>query len=147
MKKALKKTIILLLAIFSFTNLNAQTPCDNCNSILIDQSQVLIENYRYNIVMITPLVGQNSESYAGGSFDNDISRTINIIGAIMGVWDSLKAVTFGTVVTVNQLLNATGQYWEQISQLRIQFQYDSAVIDRDYCNCLQTRGCANGCYW
>lgn len=147
MKISVKFLVLLFLCSFNFsTKILAQSPCEACMIAEGFLAENLVNNYRYNIASITPLWGEDSDSYIGGAFANDFSHGLDSMSWIISAWEGLRGTPgFGTIVLSNDLLGASNVYWSQMANLKISFQYDMAVMDRDFCNCLQSRGCANGC--
>lgn len=150
-KNTLLKIFIVTL-IISISSIKVMAdPCSNCNDALIIQSHVMTENYRYTVGMLTPFVGGASDTYLGGSWNNDLSKFINFMGAVVSAWELWRnsllqwQTSFSLLALNNSLIGAAGQYWEQLHAAEINFHYEMAVLDRDYCNCLIGRGCATSC--
>ena len=151
---------ILLLLLFTVLmvctiNFNANAgPCENCATAYVVSSNMQVNNYRYNLANITPFFGQDATTYIGGD-QYSFSQGLNAMEAIIGLFSALTSSPnwgpslpgwgFGQASLVNQMLGASGTYWSQWQQLHIQFQYDGAVLDNQFCACLNQRGCANGC--
>lgn len=150
-KNALCRIFLLAIAFSSSVSNAISDPCESCNTAVTFQAHMLTERYRYEIAQLTPFVGSESGSFVGGSWDNGFSQFLNTMGAITALWDSMSKVpsTYGSAtayaVFVNSLFSASAIYWEQINMAQIQFDYDLAVLDRDYCNCILSRGCATSC--
>lgn len=147
-KRFLVVCLLLLAPVIQQISAQDYDPCQSCNQALVFTSHSLINTYRHDIGSIIPLVGPNSSSYIGGSFSDLINNGLNSMSWMVSSWEVVNQKPgSGTIGLSLSLLNASASYWSQMQELQVHFNGAMAALDRDYCNCLNQRGCANGCFF